>query len=938
MFNKALIKDTLREIWNTKSRFISIFAIILIGVAFFSGLVATSPVMIETANTYYNEQNLADMQVISPFGYTEEDIDEFSQVRDATVDVHKTVDVLDDENRAFRLFGYSEDHELNDYLVLEGRLPEEPNEIALDSKDDFLQEYDIGDNFSLETDASFDNTANINEEEFEIVGFVQTPMFVEDETRGTTAIGAGVLEGFGVVTEDAIDLEESNLVHLKFDELSQNRDVYSEDYQNEIDDIQEEYEDVFNDRAEERKQNIIDQAQEELDEGRNQIQEAEDQLEEGRQALEEARDQLDQAQEELEDRQGQIQAAAALYGPNSELVRAGQAQLEEAQNQIQEAEEEYESNLAEFEEAEAEAQEELEDARAQLEEGEEELAEFEETNASMFYNTSLDFPGVNEYGENADRIQAISRVFPVFFFALAILISLTTMSRIVNEGRTQIGTMKALGYNNTQISAKYFTYALLATVLGGVIGLPLGFWLFPTVIVNAYEAAYQLIDAQISFYPGIAAIAFVGAVLATSIATFASLRSMLKENAASLLRPKAPKSGQRIFLERISWIWDRLGFIQKVSVRNLFRYKGRLFMTIIGVAGGVALMLTGFGLYDSIQGIGELQFNEISNYDATSVVDTNAEEDQVEEVEDTIADSDLTEDFIRVSTQTMTLQDDQTDQELSLMIPESAEELEDYMELQDYDTDERLALPEDGALVTQKIAELEDISIGDTVVLEDYEDQEYEVEVAGIVNNYVAHYVYVSPEYWETVSDADYDFDTRLIRYDQNAEVTAEAEGEFEDQLVDLDATLAVNLMTENLQTVEDSLSALSTVMVVLILSAAILAFVVLYNVTNINVSERVEELSTIKVLGFFDMEVTRYVYRETFTLSIIGILVGLIFGFFLHQYIIETVELNYIMFSRTILWPSYLYSAGLMVIFSIIVMVIMHFKLKSIDMVEALS
>ena len=286
----------------------------------------------------------------------------------------------------------------------------------------------------------------------------------------------------------------------------------------------------------------------------------------------------------------------------------------------------------------------------------------------------------------------------------------------------------------------------------------------------------------------------------------------------------------------------------------------------------------------------------------------------------------------------MTLQDDQTDQELSLMIPESAAELEDYIELQDYDTDERLTLPDDGALITQKIAELEDISVGDSLVLEDYENQEYEVEVAGIVNNYVAHYVYVSPEYWETVSDEDYDFDTRLIRYDQNAEVTSEAEGEFEDQLVDLDATLAVNFMTENLQTVEDSLSALSTVMVVLILSAAILAFVVLYNVTNINVSERVEELSTIKVLGFFDMEVTRYVYRETFTLSIMGILVGLIFGFFLHQYIIETVELNYIMFSRTILWPSYLYSAGLMVIFSIIVMVIMHFKLKSIDMVEALS
>lgn len=930
------MKDTVREIKHTLSRFLSIFAIILIGVAFFAGLVATGPVMRETTDQFFDENNLADMEVMSTVGLTDQDIEDLEEMTDGTTETRSMVDVLMGDNEAVRLFGYDEANELNQYNITEGRLPESNNEIALDDTDDVRENYEIGDTIDLVTDTDETYTENVTEESFEVVGFVESPKYIERSSRGSTNIGAGSLTAFGVVMDDVVDVDD-NLVYLSFDETDQYDSVYSAEYENFVNDKAEEYEEEFDGRAEERKDELIADAEEELESGRQDIEDAESELEDARQELDNAEEEIESGREELDAQEEELEQAALLLGPNSPEVVQGQAQLDEARSQLEESEEEYQTAVDEFEEQEQEANEEIAEGEEDLAEGEEDLEDLQDMPASMSFTSAMDYPGLSEYGDNAESIEEIARVFPVFFFALALLISLTTMKRMVDDGRTQIGTMKALGYNNRQISMKYFTYALIATIAGGILGLVIGFPLFPWIIVDAYSMQYHITQPALGFYPGIAAIAFIGAILATSLATYFSLRKLLKENAATLLRPKAPKKGQHNFLENISWFWDRLSFTRKVSIRNLFRYKGRMFMTIIGVAGGVALMLTGFGLYDSIEGIGEQQFNELYNHEAISIVDTDADESEIEEVEQKIDDTSFTEDFIRVGSETVTIETEEDDQEVSVTVPENPEEISDYVNLVDYDSEEIHEMPEDAAIITQQLSELAGVEVGDELPVENEDGETYEVTISGIVEHYVDHNLYMAPDYYESVFGSEPDYDMRYIKYGEDS-VSEEDESDFEDNYVELDAGLAVVLHSENIQTVEDSLGSLETVIIVLIVSAGALGFIVLYNLTNINVSERIKELSTIKVLGFYDKEVTQYVYRETFTLTIMGIIVGLLLGVLLHAYIISVVELDGIMFMRSIEPRSYVISSILMIIFSIIVMIAMHFKLKKVDMVESLS
>lgn len=931
------MKDTIREIRRTLSRFLSIFAIILIGVAFFAGLVASGPVMDETANYYFEKQSLADMEVMSTVGLTDQDISDIEKMTDGTIETRSMVDVLIGENQATRLFGYDETNELNQFEVIDGRLPEQNNEIALDNTDEMSENYDIGDTVELVTQTSENYLENITEESFEVVGFIQSPHYIEHGSRGATNIGTGSLSAFGVVMEDVIDLDD-NLVYVSFDESNQFDSVYSDDYEAFMDSKVTEYEDTFDGRAKERKDELVKEAEQELESGRTDIEDAKKELEDAKNELDEAKEKIDSGKEELDTQQEELNQASQLFGPNSPQIVQGQTQIDEARNQLEESEIEYKEALEEFEEEEQQANEDISEAEKELADGEEDLADLKAMTASMNFTSALDYPGLSEYGENAERIEAIAKVFPVFFFALALLVSLTTMSRMVDEGRTQVGTMKALGYNNRDIGIKYFTYALIATVLGSVVGLAIGFPLFPWIIVDAYSLQYSLASPQLGFYPVIAAIAFIGAILSTSLATFISLRSLLKNNAATLLRPKAPKSGQRILLERISWFWNTLSFTRKVSIRNLFRYKGRMFMTIIGVAGGVALMLTGFGLSDSIEGIGNKQFNELYNYESISVVDTDAGDEAVEEVDKALADMLITDNFLRMASKTVTIGTEEGSQDVTVTVPENSENLADYINLVDYeDTTEILPLVEGSALITQKVSELANIKEGDVLTIEDEDGDTYEVTIGGIVEHYVDHNLYMLPDYYQETFDSEPEYDTRLIKYADNS-VSRADESIFEEELSQMNASLGVVLHSDNLQTVEDSLSSLETVTVVLIISAGTLAFVVLYNLTNINVSERIKELSTIKVLGFYDKEVTRYVYRETFTLTVLGIIVGLFLGILLHSFIIMTVELDYLMFSRSIQPTSYLMASVLMFIFSTLVMILMHFKLKKVNMVEALK
>lgn len=990
MKKSALWKDTFREIGRSKTRFLSIFAIILIGVAFFAGLSATGPVMINTADTYYDEQSLSDLHVFSTMGLEDEDRELLDSIDNAKVNYLYSQDVIFDESGlTSKVFGWDQDqHPINEFKLVEGRLPENTGEIAIDQINSYADAYAIGDSIQINEEISENQDEVFTEHTFEVVGFLKSPLYIERANRGNTTIGNGNLDGFSVVSTEVFDMDVYTDAYVLFDKSDQ-FESYSTDYQSFIDDQTTEVEALVSERPEERYEELYTEIENDIEEGYEEIEEARQELEDGRAELEDARNdidqgyadyeagleeleneeataradieseqtQLNQALNEIEINKEQLEAAQMQNSPdyqeiltqeeqllsglqslaNAEAqldfeIESSRAELEEARTELEEAEADYDEGLAEFQEEEANAEAEIEEALVDLEDAEDELADLAEPEYFVYDRTS--FAGYEEFDENAERISAIARIFPVFFFMLAALISLTTMTRMVDEGRSQIGTLKALGYGNMAIAAKYFVYAFIATSLGSIIGLFLGYWLFPNVILDAYSSLYNLPAAQTQFYWNYAIISLAASLMATGLSTLISVRLSLRSNAATLLRPKAPKKGKRIFLEHIPFIWKRFSFTQKVASRNLFRYKRRMLMTLFGVAGGTALLLTGYGLSDSIADIADIQFGEINLYQAIIAENTEANDAERDSLVVTLEDMEGFEAQLPSFQENVTANNSNESRETSLLVPSDTDQFEEFVVLRDKENrSNSYALPEDGVIITDKLAELLDVSVGDTIEMEWDESETVEVQIQAVSEQYVQHYIYMSPDYYSQVVDEDISFNTRLLKYSD--EISNDELGE---QLTEEEAVLGVTFVTSIKEAFQDSMDSLDVVTVVLIISAASLAFVVLYNLTNINVSERIRELSTIKVLGFFDKEVTMYVYRENFVLTVMGILFGFVLGVIMHRFVLQTAELDIMRFLNQISWTSYLYSFLLMFFFSSLVMVVMHFKLKHVDMVEALK
>lgn len=900
---KTYWKDVFREIFQSKARFLSIFVIILIGVAFFAGLTASGPVMEETANQYFDDYQLVDLKVQSTLGITDEDYQVFSDYADdhgGELEKSYNVDVvLEGSELTTRMFGYHPEQQLNQYEVVAGRLPESPGEIALDAKEDYQNFYAIGDQVRIleESDENYEDY--FTQTAFEVVGFVQSPEFIETNQRGNSQVGSGILEGFGVISEEDLDLPYYTAVQMRFN-ATEGMDVYSDEYSAYISQRSDEVEEIADERAQLRYQDI-------QEEGLQEIQEGEAELEQARQELQEAQAELEQFRAQLE---------ASPTGAPGIAVQ-----------------EDYQERAQDFAEEQDQAMVELDQAEAELDQARNDLQAMDEPNYFVLDHQA--FPGLTEFGDNAERIQAIASVFPVFFLLLAVLISLTTMTRMVDENRKEIGTMKALGYNNRAIGMKFQTYALIATITGSLLGLAIGYWLFPNVIMNAYGSVYHINDANTRFFFWISVVSVLAAMASTGLATYFATRNLLKSNAANLLRPKSPKVGKRILLERITPIWQRMTFAQKVSARNLFRYKKRMFMTIFGVAGGMALLLTGFGLSDSISDIPDKQYGQIFNYDM-QLIETEDNQQARNQLEEELAESDMVSNQMPLYQENL-IAPNETNQSVNLIVPHSQEEMANFILLRDAeDEDFRHSLTGQGAIITEKLADTLNIEPGDQIVLENLEQESIELPVEGVVEHYVGHYVYLSPEAYQHFFDQEPTANARFIQYSNG--VDEGQESELENQLSEHDAVLTVILQSNIVEAFQNSLDSLTTITIVLIISAGALSFVVLYNLTNINVSERIRELSTIKVLGYFDREVTAYVYRENMILTVLGILAGIVFGIIMHRFVLSTAEMDNLMFVRSIDLSSYIYSALLILLFSTIVMIVMHFKLKNVDMVEALK
>ncbi|MBF2348536.1 FtsX-like permease family protein [Listeria marthii] len=1133
MKRSALWKDIYREIWRSKSRFISIFMLIMLGVAFFSGLKATGPDMLLTANNYFNKYDLANFNVQSTYGIDQTDKQALEKVDGVKrVELGYTADTLmQDKNIVTKLYSMKADNQLNKYKVVTGRLPEKSGEIALDNNKLIHENVQLGDKVTFVKNDGNKLTGTLKESTFKVVGFVQSPAYIQKSERGASTVGKGKTEAFGVIPEQDFALPEYTIANLTFTNLASEKafsDAYISNEEKDKDSIEtalknqpekrlekikETEQKKLNDATKEINQGKaelktneakladakaqldagfseyqaakksydakisqgeaeirngeaelasakkqLDAAQPQISQGEAAISQAEVELKEGQDAWEDANDLLNttngylrntkatlenalkqpdltnieldrasllntfdsvaadlglsakeqttykatmnqllndyesgaisdseiraglnEALAQVTDAQKEYQAARATLDKEKQTIEQGQKALTAKTQELQAAKDTYEAGLAKYQAG----TKKLATAKAQLAAGKETggvelqnaLAKLNAGKAAYEKNLALfttekqkaepklasaekevkigqekldtlelpkyyvldrnDNPGYSEYKENADRLTSLSTAFPIFFFLIAALVCLTTMTRMVEEQRTQIGTLKAFGYSNGSIILKYLVYGSIASVIGSVLGILIGFQFFPNIIFNAYKSMYEMPPVDIGFYWSYSLLSLFVALFCTTFTAYVACRAELRANAATLMRPKAPKIGKRIFLERIQFIWKRMNFTSKVTARNLFRYKQRMLMTVLGVAGCTALILTGFGLRNSISDIAKMQYGQIMKYDAAVYQDMSAPPTAKETFDELMDDSNIKSKLAMSQTNIDTVKAGQSAQATSIIVPKNLNELPNYIVLRDRASHTTEKLTDAGAIITEKLAKLFDVKPGDTITVKNADNDKFQIKVSAITENYALHYIYMTPTYYQQIFKEKpvYNLDLLMLK-----DTSEKVESDFAEKLTDSKSVLNVTFSNNVSSMLTDTLDSLNIVIVVLITSAALLAFVVLYNLTNINVSERIRELSTIKVLGFYPKEVTMYVYRENIILTLMGIVAGFVLGFFLHRFIITTAEVDQMMFSPAISWTSYLFSGILTLVFATVVMVVMHIKLKRIDMIEALK
>lgn len=666
---------------------------------------------------------------------------------------------------------------------------------------------------------------------------------------------------------------------------------------------------------------------EQYNSGARQIAENEAKLTSGEQEIAENEAKLADGEKEIADNEKKLADGEKEITDNVKKLQDAAKDLKKGEKDLADGKKEYEDAKKDAEDEIAENQQKLDDAKKELEDLE--MPEWMVTDREAL-------PEYTDYGDNADRLRNIGQVFPVIFFLVAALISLTTMTRMVEEQRTQIGTLKALGYKKSAIAAKYICYAFFATLLGSVLGMLIGEKIIPYIIITAYGIMYHNVANTISidYQPGFALIASAASVVCTVGATLFASGKELQETPASLMRPPAPKEGKRVLLERLTFIWKHLSFSWKSTIRNLFRYKKRLIMTVFGIAGSMGLMLVGFGIQDSISDIAAIQYRELQHYDGMVIEDSDATEEEHAELFEYMKENEQIAHCNRVQMTKISAPKGSSSVSIYLFVPESLSEFARDVTLKNRITGETYELTDEGAAISEKTASLLGLKVGDMIPLKKG-DKEYKVRVAVITENYMSHYLYMTPRVYEQTFGEKPEYENIVFTMQEDCKDDLEMAGS---RILANPGALSISYTSSLASQVDRMLSTLDAVILVLIVSAGMLAFVVLYNLNNINITERQRELATLKVLGFYDGEVSQYVLRENVILTVLGIMFGAVFGILIHRYVITTVEVDAVMFGRNIKPLSFLYSGILTSIFSIVVNGVMHFKLKTIDMVESLK
>ena len=668
----------------------------------------------------------------------------------------------------------------------------------------------------------------------------------------------------------------------------------------------------------------------ELDAGRKELRDAKMELDDAKAQLDDAPAQPAAAKKELSDARKKLDDGWKDYYDGEAQYADGVKELSDAYTELTDGERDYRKGLREYADGKAEADEKIADAQEKITDARRKVADIDSCEWYIFsrsYN-----PGYTGFGQDADRMANLASVLPIIFFLVAALVCLTTMTRMVEEQRVQIGALKALGYSRLAISWKYIGYGLLPSLVGGVLGLVIGYILFPKMIFTAYQIMYQMPDIELHAYTDISLFSVLAAVACTTVATLWACLATLRETPASLMRPRTPKAGKRVFLEYIKPLWRRMSFIHKVTARNLFRYQKRFWMTVIGIGGCTALIIAGFGMRSSLLFTMSRQYDELFHYSAQVTLANNALPEERAAVEDFLAGDSRVVNYIpcAASSATVVTPSYSTTAYVEVM---ASDEIGKVVDLFDYKSGDPITMGDEGVYIDQKLSELLKVSVGDTFFLDG--DVRGDVTVAGIYEHYTGHFIYMTPGYYENALHADGEPNAYLLNFTSDDTDTCNAIFE---KLLDMSGVATTSRMRDTQDTYMHSMERVDFVVVIIILAAAALAMVVLFNLSNINITERQRELATIKLLGFYDGEVSAYVYRENIVLTVFGILMGCFMGHWLHIYLVRSTEIDLMMFGRQTAPSAYVYAAILTALFSLLVNVLAHFKMKKIDMVESLK
>ena len=1122
MKNIAYKKSITREILSSKARFISILAIIFLGVAFYAGIKSSGPDLKESINEFFSEQNLMDSKIVSSIGLNDNDL-KLLENNDKILDYYAThsVDVnLTNTNNVVRFMAYdsSDSTNMNKPIVTEGRLPENSGEIALDENS--LKEnknLKIGDDYTIESDVDLDEY--FNKKTFKVVGFVQSPMYIENISRGTTTVGKGSIDYFAILNSSDISMDVYTEIYVRFKNV-EDIGSYSDEYKEKMEENNKYLEGLYSNRVIERIEEIkleaqkeldksykeiedgekkLEDAQKEIDDGKIQLSDGKNQYEEaienynqeikdgelkliegekqlvdgqnelnkqkeqflnGEKKLQSAKVELDNAKQEflnqgidptkstqeynkqidslnilittydslskdikettsnlkegdkipnekiqywkgiisnpslglnglsdlvngLEQNPANIPLAIniskAVEGANKALsenkskleilvsgiikyqqgvtayeeqvsiFNEGKIKLEEAEKQLDNGKEEIIKGKADLEEGKKQGQLELDKAKKELEnseqkllDGEKEIKENREKlldgrkeidkekeklndldDSKYYFFDREDNPGYSTYKGSIDSLDKIASVFPVFFFLVAALICLTTMTRMVEENRVEIGTLKALGYRDLEIARKFIVYAALASIVGSILGIVIGSSALPYIIKQAYSSSFTLPDVNIYFYPSYIIQSLVASIVCTVGAALIVLKGELLENPSNLMRTKAPKIGKKILLERITPLWERLNFNQKVTFRNLFRYKQRMLMTILGISGCMAMLVAGLALEKSTSSVMDIQFGKLIKYDAMVVFNDKNIEKENEEYNEALKSLKGYESSLNIYQDSVTFSKEGISKQTATMyVPENTDDLNDYILLNDRENGTQYKLSNNGVIINEKLAKILNASVGDNIIVTDSDNNDHEVKVDNIVENYAGHYIYLSPSYYKEIFNNDPIYNAQLLKLNSDRE----DDNKLSTTLMDNDKVINVTLASK-MRSLSESAD-LGLVMIVIIVASGSLAFVVLYNLININVSERIREISTIKVLGFYDSEVAMYIFRENIILTILGILAGSFLGKILYVFLVSTAEMDNMMMIPTVDMIGYAISG----------LITMFLKLKKVNMVDALK